>query len=249
MITRNGAIIDGYCRWELARRQGRTTVACIEYDLTEEEALHWLLQRHRRVEGLNAFCRILLALDLEPWLKEQARVARAPAGGFMPLRSGRSPLNGQQHTRALVRFFLFVMAFEWAWFFIAWAGIRRFGKVTFAQLVGGNWNRASRFFLDLGITLGVLVVSLALGTLLQEFLGRFESSSPPLSSMVPQNVLEAAAFLAAALTAGFVEEFAFRGYLQNQLTAFTGSVTFGSILQMLLFVQGHYFRDYFDSFQ
>lgn len=97
------------------------------------------------------------------------------------------PLNGQQHTRALVRFFLFVMAFEWVWFFIAWARIRRFGKVTFAQLVGGNWNRASSFFLDLGIALGVLVVSLALGTLLQEFLGRFESSSAPPSSMVPQN--------------------------------------------------------------
>ena len=98
---------------------------------------------------------------------------------------GSIPLNGQQHTRALVRFFLFVMAFEWVWFFIAWAEIRRFGKVTFAQLVGGNWNRASRCFLDLGIALGVLVVSLALGTLLQEFLGRLESSSAPLSSMVP----------------------------------------------------------------
>jgi hypothetical protein len=73
MITRNRTIIDGYCRWELARRQGRTTVTCIEYDLTDEEALHWLLYRHRRVEGLNAFCRILLALDLEPWLREKAQ--------------------------------------------------------------------------------------------------------------------------------------------------------------------------------
>ena len=74
IITRNGTIIDGYCRWELARQQGRTTVTCIEYDLTEEEALRWLLARHRRVEGLNAFCRILLALDLEPWLKERGRL-------------------------------------------------------------------------------------------------------------------------------------------------------------------------------
>ena len=73
MITRNRMIIDGYCRWEIARRQGRTTVTCIEYDLTEEEALHWLLFRHRRVEGLNAFCRILLALDLEPCFREKAQ--------------------------------------------------------------------------------------------------------------------------------------------------------------------------------
>ena len=80
MITRNRTIIDGYCRWELARRQGRTTVTCIEYDLTEEEALRWLLYKHRRVEGLNAFCRILLALDLEPWFREQARVNQSAGG-------------------------------------------------------------------------------------------------------------------------------------------------------------------------
>lgn len=46
MITRDRTIIDGYCRWELARRQGRaTTVTCIEYDLSEEEALSWLLYK------------------------------------------------------------------------------------------------------------------------------------------------------------------------------------------------------------
>ncbi len=80
MITKGRAIIDGYGRWELARRQGRTTVTCIEYDLSEEEALHWLLQRHQRVECLNAFCRILLALDLEPWLQEKARTHQRAGG-------------------------------------------------------------------------------------------------------------------------------------------------------------------------
>ena len=80
MITKNRTIIDGYGRWALARRQGRTTVACIEYDLTDEEALHWLLHRHRRVEGLNAFCRILLALDLELWFRERARVNQSVGG-------------------------------------------------------------------------------------------------------------------------------------------------------------------------
>ena len=79
-ITRNRTIIDGYCRWELARRQGRTTVTCLEYDLTEEEALHWLLYRHRRLEGLNAFCRILLALDLEPWFRDRARLNQSSGG-------------------------------------------------------------------------------------------------------------------------------------------------------------------------
>ena len=155
---------------------------------------------------------------------------------------GTVGLDSPMHTRAIVKFCLFLMVFEWGWFFIAWFGIRRFGKVTFAQLVGGSWNRASRVFLDLGIGLGVLIIMLALGTLLQQLLSRFESSSALLRSMVPRNVLEASAFLAAALTAGFVEEFVFRGYLQRQLTAFSGSVVVGSALQILLFTQGHYFQ-------
>jgi hypothetical protein len=80
VITRDHTIVDGYARWELARLQGRATLPCIEYELTESEALHWLLQRHRRSDGLNAFTRILLALDLEADLKEKAR-SNQQAGG------------------------------------------------------------------------------------------------------------------------------------------------------------------------
>ena len=138
-------------------------------------------------------------------------------------------IHSAQQTHALVKFCLFLLTFEWVWFFIAWVGIRRYGKVTFVQLVGGSWSRPSRVFVDLGIGCGVLVVSLVLGTMLQQVLSRFEDSSAPLHSMVPQNVLEAFAFLAAALTAGFVEEFVFRGYLQRQLTSLSGSVTIGAL--------------------
>ena len=73
LITRDHTIIDGYGRWGLAGKQGRLTLLCLEYELAETEALLWLLQRHRRSHGLNDFSRILLALDLEPWLKEKAR--------------------------------------------------------------------------------------------------------------------------------------------------------------------------------
>jgi membrane protease YdiL (CAAX protease family) len=155
---------------------------------------------------------------------------------------GSIGLDSPLHTRAIVKFCLFLLIFEWAWFLIAWLGIRRFGKVTLGELVGGSWNRASRTLLDVAIALGILVVLLVLGTGLQQFLGRFEASSAPLRNMVPRNALEASAFLAAAFTAGFVEEFVFRGYLQKQLTAWTGSVVLGSALQILLFIQGHYFQ-------
>jgi ParB-like chromosome segregation protein Spo0J len=80
VITQGGMIVDGYARWELARRQGRQTILCLEYDLTDEEALRWLIQSHRPSRGLSAYCRILLALDLEPFLQEQARANQRTGG-------------------------------------------------------------------------------------------------------------------------------------------------------------------------
>jgi len=80
VITRDRTILDGYARLALARLHGRVTLPCIEYELTEAEALHWLLQMHLRSNGLNAFSRILLAVELEPWFKERAR-SNQRAGG------------------------------------------------------------------------------------------------------------------------------------------------------------------------
>ncbi len=80
VITRDRQIIDGYARLELARRQDRVSILCIEYDLTEDAALRWLIQSHRPSRGLNAYSRILLALDLQPSLQEKAR-ANQQAGG------------------------------------------------------------------------------------------------------------------------------------------------------------------------
>jgi hypothetical protein len=81
-ITPDRIVIDGYARWELARLTGQLDLRCVEYDLTEEEAVRWLLQKHRRSNGMNDFCRILLALELEPCLKGRA-VLNQRLGGRM----------------------------------------------------------------------------------------------------------------------------------------------------------------------
>lgn len=73
VITRDRTILDGYDRWELAQLQERASLPCIVFDLSESEALQWLLQKHRRSSGLNDFSRILLAFELEPWFRENAR--------------------------------------------------------------------------------------------------------------------------------------------------------------------------------
>ena len=92
-ITRNRTIIDGYARFQLAQQLGRKTIVCIEYDLSEEEALRWLIQSHRPSKGMNAFNRVLLALDLEPVLRDAARANQQWGGqnkGSSSLAEARS---------------------------------------------------------------------------------------------------------------------------------------------------------------
>jgi hypothetical protein len=80
VVARNLTIIDGYARFQLARRQERKALFCLEYDLTEEEALRWLIQSHRPSWGLNAFSRVLLVLELEPFLQERAHANQRIGG-------------------------------------------------------------------------------------------------------------------------------------------------------------------------
>src|SRR4051812_15478435 len=74
IVSESGIVIEGYDRWELARRMGRENIACLEYDLSDQDALRWLIHLHCPSKGMNGFCRALLALDLEPSLQEQSRL-------------------------------------------------------------------------------------------------------------------------------------------------------------------------------
>lgn len=73
LITRNLLVIEGYVRLELARRSGQTQINCLECDLNEDDALRYLLVRHQKMQFLNAFIRICMALDLEPSLQKAAQ--------------------------------------------------------------------------------------------------------------------------------------------------------------------------------
>ena len=84
LTTKDGLILDGHTRWELALQEGRFSVACIEYALTDEQALMVMLDQYRRADRLNAFCRIVMALALEPHWRAQAR-ERQRQGGSGPL--------------------------------------------------------------------------------------------------------------------------------------------------------------------
>jgi transcriptional regulator with XRE-family HTH domain len=80
IVTSEGIVIDGYARLEVARLQGRTSVDCIQYNVSEEEALRRLLLCHRPSPGLPPFTRIAMGRDLAKSLREKA-LRHQQAGG------------------------------------------------------------------------------------------------------------------------------------------------------------------------
>jgi hypothetical protein len=72
LVTASGTILTGFGRWRLAVFEGRHEVSCIEYPISEEESLQFILNHHKPGRGWNAFVRIRLALTLEPYFQQRA---------------------------------------------------------------------------------------------------------------------------------------------------------------------------------
>ena len=113
-------------------------------------------------------------------------------------------------------------------------------KVSIRELVGGKWRRFEDFLIDVAVAfLFWIVVFIVLGLL--ELVLRFsgvESAKP----LLPQNWAEVAVFVVLAVTAGFCEEFIFRGYLQRQFLAWTGTAWIAIVLQAIVFGSAHLYQ-------
>jgi hypothetical protein len=72
LVTTSGTILAGFGRWRLMVFEGRHEIHCIEYSLSEEESLQFIISHHQPRRGWNAFIRIRLALKLEPYFQQRA---------------------------------------------------------------------------------------------------------------------------------------------------------------------------------
>jgi hypothetical protein len=80
LITTDRTILAGIGRWRLAVFEGRHEINCIEYPLSEDEALLFLISHYQPYRGWNAFVRIRLALKLKPYFQQKA-LENMRAGG------------------------------------------------------------------------------------------------------------------------------------------------------------------------
>jgi membrane protease YdiL (CAAX protease family) len=161
-----------------------------------------------------------------------------------PAASGTPAGQLGKHSQA-IPVYLTAIFMDWALLYYCWVGVhRRGGNVS--TLSGGRWTSWKSVAVDLSIALPfwVLWEAAALGVhrLLDAHALFGASTAKTVDSLLPQSLIEVLIWIATAITAGICEEMAFRGYLQRQLQALSGSVVVAVLGQGLVFGLGHSYQ-------
>jgi membrane protease YdiL (CAAX protease family) len=105
------------------------------------------------------------------------------------------------------------------------------------ELLGRRWASGARAAVDLVLAASacVLIQLLQVTFTQHSEVGR----NAAIAALLPSTEAERLAWVLVAVSVGFCEEVVFRGYLQTQLAAFTGSKILGIVLQAALFGIAH----------
>lgn len=136
--------------------------------------------------------------------------------------------------------YLAVIVCEWALVCYIWLGGRRLGAVPVRNLIGGRWGNTRVALRDFGIA-GAFWIVWTLVALGMNLMVR-PSHVKPLAFMSPHGPVEIALWVMMSLTAGFCEELVYRGYLQRQIAALTGSASLAVLAQAVIFGAGHWYQ-------
>lgn len=161
-------------------------------------------------------------------------VALAIAGAVFQSHAKAHPHELEQH-RHMVPLYLSLIAVEAGLFFYVKGGLNRY-QVRVQDVIRGDWSGAKSILRDVGIGLGVWLVWLAINSVWNKFWGADPSVS---IYALPRRPLDVLLWVAVSISAGISEEFAFRGYLQRQFGALTGSRWLGLVLQAVVFGIAH----------
>jgi membrane protease YdiL (CAAX protease family) len=143
------------------------------------------------------------------------------------------------HAANRVGLYLFTMCFElillgYVWFL----GLRPRGT-KFLDVIGGKWTSAADVWRDIGVALLFWVVVIVFLLITGHLLGQNLDAKKALMILMPRGLLEMVLWVVLSIFAGFCEEFVFRGYLQKQFFAFTGSTALAIAAQAIVFGVAH----------
>jgi CAAX protease family protein len=157
-----------------------------------------------------------------------------------PTGSGAGASTGQlgHHSQA-IHIYLVAILMDWCLLYYCWAGVHRRGG-NLSTLSGGRWTSWKSVAVDVGIGLPFWVLWEGTAYGVHWLLG--PSSAKSVDSLLPQSLLEILIWIGTSITAGVCEELAFRGYVQRQFHALTGSVAVAVLGQGLVFGLFHFYQ-------
>jgi uncharacterized protein len=136
-----------------------------------------------------------------------------------------------------IGFELVLLAYVW------FLGIRHSG-IRFKDVVGGRWDTGRDVWRDIGVAFVFWMVVIVFLVSVSRAFGKNPNMSKVFQAIAPRGPLELAIWILLSISAGFCEEFIFRGYLQKQLFVLTGSVTAGIAGQAIIFGAAHAYQGY-----
>ena len=139
-------------------------------------------------------------------------------------------------SRALLYVPIIALQLLFTWF--VRLGIRaRGGRLD--ELLGIRWRKPWDALRDLTLALLFVTALRITSPFLQHLLGQ---SSANTAFLLPQGSMESVLWIAVSIAAGFCEELVYRGYLQRQLWAISGSLILAIGLQAIIFAAGHAYQ-------
>jgi membrane protease YdiL (CAAX protease family) len=188
----------------------------------------------------EADCRRPLA---PPWHTLGLFVLLAPSilSGIYAQRRGTPGGQIFRH-HAFLFFSISILIFDAVLIAYIWWGVRKSGT-RISQLIGGSWSSARKVVTDVGISIGFLVtVGIVTVSLL---LGLGPGHAKSIEGLLPRGPLEVSTWIILSMSAGFVEETVFRGYLQTQFTRWGLPVFLAIITQAVFFGAVHTYKGFY----
>jgi membrane protease YdiL (CAAX protease family) len=141
------------------------------------------------------------------------------------------------HRGSALKLYILLIACEWGLLrFVTARGMKRTGT-RFRDLLGERWSSWRDVVRDVMIALAAWAIWTGAEALLAPMLGKDTAKS--IDSMLPRGPLEISVWVLLSISAGFCEEAIFRGYLQKQFQAITGSAALAILIQAVIFGVSH----------
>jgi uncharacterized protein len=156
-------------------------------------------------------------------------------GGFFQHAVKQHPLAVVPSSSAIPGY-ISVVVLEWLLVLYVGMGVHKRG-VRLRDLIGGRWATPTDVMKDFALGAGLWVFWI--GLMNPHILGGGTNAA---QGLLPRGTFESIAWIPVALSAGFCEQLAFRGYLQKQFQAITGSAGLAILIQAIVFGVGHLYE-------